>query len=362
MGSANDEVRAAELRAMRRALELAALGPARGANPRVGCVLLDPDGTPRAEGYHHGAGTAHAEVDALQALARTGRSGAGLTAVVTLEPCAHTGRTGPCTQALLAAGVARVVVATRDPNPRATGGVAMLAAHGVDLEVGLLGAQSRALNERWSLALGRGRPWVTWKWAATLDGRSAAADGSSRWITSPAARTDVHRLRARHDAVLVGTGTALADDPSLTVRLDGDEGAQPLRVVAGMRDLPATARLHDGTAPLLHVRSRDPHDVLRELAAREVRSVLLEGGPALAAAFVTAGLVDEVVCYLAPALLGAGRHAVADLGISTIADIARLQLREVERVGDDVRITARFASPPSSPPPPVTQQLQFEEA
>ncbi len=337
-----DPQRAAhELRAMRRALQLAAQGPRTGPNPRVGCVLLAPDGRVLAEGFHRGAGTPHAEAAALAALPEGAARGA--TAVVTLEPCTHTGRTGPCSRALLAAGVTRVVVADTDPNPRAAGGAAELAAHGVDVETGLLAQESRALNERWATAVGRGRPWVTWKWAATLDGRSAAADGSSRWITSAASRADVHRLRAEHDAVLVGTGTALADDPALTVRADGREveGPQPLRVVAGLRELPAGARLRDERARLLHVRSRDPHAVLAALAEQEVRTVLLEGGPTLAAAFAAAGLVDEVVCYLAPALLGAGPAAVGDLGVWSMPDIARLDLRSVQRTGDDVRLVAR---------------------
>jgi diaminohydroxyphosphoribosylaminopyrimidine deaminase/5-amino-6-(5-phosphoribosylamino)uracil reductase len=343
---------------MRRALELAERGPATGPNPRVGCVLLAPDGSTLAEGHHRGAGTPHAEAAALQAL---GGSALGATAVVTLEPCAHTGRTGPCSQALLSAGVSRVVVATADPNPRAAGGNAELAAHGVEVEVGLLGEESRALNERWATAVGRGRPWVTWKWASTLDGRSAAADGSSRWITSAAARADVHRLRAEHDAVLVGTGTALADDPSLTVRRDGVvTGPQPLRVVAGLRELPLGSRLLDADAPLLHVRTRDPHTVLAELARREVRSVLLEGGPALAAAFYAAGFVDEVVCYLAPALLGAGTPAVGDLGIRSMPDIARLRPTAVDVVGDDVRVVARPVAHPVTPAfPPQFQPSQF---
>jgi len=340
---------------MRRALELAARGPATGPNPRVGCVLTDADGTVRAEGFHAGAGTPHAEVAALSALAGSAR---GLTAVVTLEPCAHTGRTPPCTQALLAAGVARVVVGADDPNPAAAGGAEVLRAAGVEVEQGLLAAESAALNERWTTAVGRGRPWVTWKWASTLDGRSAAADGSSRWITSAAARADVHRLRAGHDAVLVGTGTALADDPSLTVRADDVDvaGPQPLRVVLGHREVPAGARLRDGRAELLVLRTRDPHEALAALAAREVRSVLLEGGPTVAAAFARAGLVDEVVCYLAPALLGAGAPAVGDLGISAMPGIARLRLRDVTQVGDDVRLTARpvAADAPAEVPGPRT--------
>ncbi|NAZ83340.1 bifunctional diaminohydroxyphosphoribosylaminopyrimidine deaminase/5-amino-6-(5-phosphoribosylamino)uracil reductase RibD, partial [Kineococcus sp. R8] len=306
---------------MRRALELAARGPATGPNPRVGCVLLDASGTVRAEGFHAGAGTPHAEVAALRALAGPA---AGMTAVVTLEPCAHTGRTAPCTGALLDAGVTRVVVAAADPNPRAAGGAAVLRGAGVDVEVGVLAAEAERLNERWGTAVGRGRPWVTWKWASTLDGRAAAADGSSRWITGRAARADVHRLRAAHDAVLVGTGTALADDPALTVRADGADvpGRQPLRVVLGHRDLPVGSRLLDARAETLHLRTHDPRAALQALAAEEVRTVLLEGGPTVAAAFWRAGLVDEVVCYLAPALLGAGAPAVGDLGVGAMPDIA----------------------------------------
>ncbi|WP_104432564.1 bifunctional diaminohydroxyphosphoribosylaminopyrimidine deaminase/5-amino-6-(5-phosphoribosylamino)uracil reductase RibD [Kineococcus xinjiangensis] len=338
---------------MRRALDLAALGPRTGPNPRVGCVLLDDRGRTVSEGHHRGAGTPHAEAAALAALA--GDVPRGLTAVATLEPCTHTGRTGPCAQALLGAGVRRVVVAALDPNPAAAGGVQLLRSAGVEVETGVLAAEGEELNERWSTAVGRGRPWVTWKWAATLDGRSAAADGSSRWITGEQARTDVHRLRGEHDAVLVGTGTALTDDPALTVRdAQGRPAArQPLRVVVGRRELPAAAALHDGAAPLLHLRTDDLTAALAQLHDREVRTVLVEGGPTLAAALWRAGLVDEVVAYLAPALLGAGPAAVGDLGIGSIDAAARLHLRAVDRVGDDVRLTARPGPPGPTPPSPT---------
>ncbi|MFB9376323.1 bifunctional diaminohydroxyphosphoribosylaminopyrimidine deaminase/5-amino-6-(5-phosphoribosylamino)uracil reductase RibD [Kineococcus gynurae] len=342
-----------EVEAMRRALDLAARGPVRGPNPRVGCVLLDPgSGRVLAEGHHRGAGSLHAEADALRDL---GRPAAGLTAVVTLEPCAHTGRTGPCTEALVSAGVTRVVVGAPDPNPVAAGGADVLAAAGVEVVAGVAAADSRELNERWDTAVGRGRPWVTWKWAATLDGRSAAADGSSRWITSPEARADVHRLRAEHDAVLVGTGTALADDPALSVRSHGRVvGPQPLRVVLGRRPVPAGARLRAPGADFLQIASHDPVEALQVLQDREIRSVLLEGGPQVAAAFWRAGLVDEVVAYLAPALLGAGPQAVGDLGIGAMDDIARLRTRSVSRIGDDVRLVAR----PTLTVPTVLQAAQ----
>ena len=240
-----------ELSAMRRALELAATpGVPRGPNPRVGCVLLDSAGGVLAEGFHRGTGTPHAEVAALAA---AGGTAEGATAVVTLEPCNHVGRTGPCAQALLEAGVRRVVFAQSDPTPLASGGARRLAEQGVQVLPGVLAEESEALNEAWTFAARHGRPMVTWKVASSLDGRVAAADGSSRWITAGPARAQVHALRAEVDAVLIGTGTALADDPSLTVRDQAGALAahQPLRVVMGRREIPAGAALRDGTAELL---------------------------------------------------------------------------------------------------------------
>ena len=330
-----------ETDAMRRALGLAAsLGVPHGPNPRVGCVLLDTDGAIVADGHHRGIGTAHAEVDALR---QAGHAARGGTAVVTLEPCNHTGRTGPCADALVAAGVARVVFAQTDPNPVAAGGAATLRAAGVEVEGGLLADEAEALNVAWTFAVTHGRPFVTWKAAATLDGRIAAADGTSRWITSELARAEVHELRAEVDAVVVGTGTVLADDPHLAVRRDGEvvAGRQPLRVVVGLRDVPPGARVLDDAAESLHLRTHDPREVLAELARREVRHVLLEGGPTLAAAFVRAGVVDAVRWYAAPALLGAGANALADAGMSTIAEALRLTVTGVAQVGADVRIDAR---------------------
>jgi len=341
---------------MRRALDLAATpGVPFGPNPRVGCVLLDADGAVLGEGHHRGAGTDHAEVDALWAARRAGHDVRGATAVVTLEPCAHTGRTGPCTRALLEAGVRRVVHAAADPTPEASGGGAVLRAAGVAVEQGLLAEEAVRVNRGWLHGLAHGRPLVTWKLAATLDGRSAASDGTSRWITGPAARADVHRLRAQADVVLAGTGTVVADDPQLTVR-PPDRPAppaehQPLRVVVGERDLPAGARVLDRAAPSLHLRTRDPHEVLGDLFDRGRRHVFLEGGPTLAAAWLGAGLVDEVVAYVAPVVLGAGAHAVADLGITTLADAFRPTVTDVAVLADDdgaqtdVRLTLAPAVP-----------------
>ena len=342
--TAGTPYRAGERAAMRRALALAGTpGLPLGPNPRVGCVLLHPDGSPVAEGYHRGAGTAHAEADALR---RAGSAARGATAVVTLEPCNHTGRTGPCAQALLATGVARVVYAQADPNPTASGGADTLRAAGVDVVSGLLEQQARELNRAWLFGVEHGRPLVTWKFAGTLDGRSAAADGSSRWISNRASRLDTHRLRGRADTVLVGTGTVLADDPQLTVR---DEHGQPaahqvLRAVVGERDIPAGARLLDDAAPTVHLRTRDPRQALEALFERGQLHVFLEGGPQLAAAFLSAGLVDEIVAYVAPVLLGAGSTAVADLGITGIDEALRPVVTDItvlDSPGEqpDVRLT-----------------------
>jgi diaminohydroxyphosphoribosylaminopyrimidine deaminase/5-amino-6-(5-phosphoribosylamino)uracil reductase len=352
-----------EADAMRRAITLAARGlGSTSPNPVVGCVILDAAGHTVGEGWHQQAGGPHAEIHALRAAGGRARGG---TALVTLEPCNHTGRTGPCSQALIEAGIARVVYAVSDPNPAATGGAVTLSAAGVEVEGGLLTDEAARGNEAWLTSVRLRRPFVLWKYASTLDGRIAAADGTSRWISSPESRADVHRLRAEADAVLVGSGTLRADDPQLAVRgVPADVTVtQPLRVVV---DTNATvkpgARVLDDAAPTLIAVAEDadaahlPEDVvvrlpraegglsvpalLAALCERDVRSVLLEGGPTLAGAFVRAGAVDKVVGYLAPALLGAGPAALRDAGITTIAQALRLDVAEVERIGPDVRITA----------------------
>ncbi len=337
----------AEHEAMLRALTVAAApGVPLGPNPRVGCVLIRDDGTTIGEGHHRGAGTPHAEVDALEA---SGGRSRGATAVVTLEPCNHTGRTGPCSEALIAAGVRRVVYAQADASPVARGGAAALAAAGIETEGGLCESEARALNRAWTFAVDRARPFVTWKFAATLDGRSAATDGSSRWVSGRAARRDTHRLRALCDVMLVGTNTVAVDDPLLTVRDADDQPLphQPLRVVMGERDLDRGHRVFGDDAPTLHLRTRDPHVALAEVFARGRQHVFLEGGPTLAAAFVRAGLVDEVVAHVAPMLLGSGRSAVGDLGITTIADALRFTITDVALLGSgDTDPTVRLTMTP----------------
>ena len=331
--------------AMRRAIELAARGPSTGENPQVGCVLLDADGTIVAEGWHRGVGTAHAEVDALSKLATVdGHPDArGLTAVVTLEPCNHTGRTGPCSVALLAAGVAAVYYATSDPGPLAGGGAERLANGGVSVTGGLLQAEAEEFQHVWLTAARLRRPYITIKWASTLDGRAAATDGTSQWITGAAARQRVHEQREASDAILVGTGTALADDPSLTARGDAGElmEHQPTAVVLGDRPLPATARLRSHPGGLIEIPGHDLTGAMATLFSSGIRRVYVEGGPTLESALIAAGLVDEYAIYLAPALLGGDQLAVHDIGAASMPDIRRLSIRSVEQLGNDLLITAR---------------------
>jgi diaminohydroxyphosphoribosylaminopyrimidine deaminase / 5-amino-6-(5-phosphoribosylamino)uracil reductase len=338
--------------AMRRAIALAARGlGTTSPNPVVGCVLLDEAGVQVGEGFHAYAGGPHAEIVAL---AQAGERARGGTAVVTLEPCNHTGRTGPCTDALIRAGVERVVYAVADPNPVAGGGARQLRAAGVDVVAGVLSDEAEAGNIAWLTALRRGWPYVIWKYAATLDGRSAAADGTSMWITSEASRMDVHALRVTVDAVIAGVGTVLADNPRLTARnlRDGSLAIrQPLRVVVDSSGrTPADARVRDGAAPTWVVTAEevgagadgrvDLPALLAALYRRGIRAVLLEGGPTLAGSFLAAGLVDKVVGYVAPKVLGAGPAALVDAGIGTIAEAVELEFTDVRQVGPDLRFTA----------------------
>lgn len=389
---ATEAPRTAETRAMRRAVALAARGTgSTSPNPVVGCVILDAAGESAGEGYHQRAGGPHAEIHALRAAGERARGG---TALVTLEPCDHTGRTGPCTGALIDAGIARVVYAVADPHDEAAGGAATLAAAGIEVERGLLAAEAEEVNLPWLTSVRRRRPFVRWKYAATLDGRTAAADGTSRWISSPASRADVHRLRAEADAVIVGSGTARADDPQLAVRhpdlLDtlGAGLRQPLRVVvdSNASAVRPGARVLDGSAPTLVAVAEDADAahleglvpvvrlpraaggrglsipmLLRTLYEREVRSVLLEGGATLAGAFVAARSVDQVVGYLAPALLGAGPAVLADAGIGTITDALRLDVTGVDRLGPDLRITAVPGGRLRPRPRPATSAVPASE-
>jgi diaminohydroxyphosphoribosylaminopyrimidine deaminase / 5-amino-6-(5-phosphoribosylamino)uracil reductase len=355
MSAAQVSVSAAELRAMARARALGerAMGTT-SPNPAVGAVVLDALGIPVGDGSTRPPGGPHAEVVALSHAGDRARGG---TVVVTLEPCAHTGRTGPCTDALIAAGVARVVVAVPEPTELAGGGADRLRAAGIDVVLGVEQAEAETgALAGWLAGVREQRPFVIWKVAATLDGRVAAADGSTRWITGPAARAAVHRMRAGCDAVVVGSGTALADDPQLTVRDEHDRltDRRPLRVVAdrGAR-LAAGARVLDEAAPTLVSAAPTPADLLAELFDRDVRRVLLEGGPTLAAAFLRDGLVDEAVVHLAPKLLGAGPSLVGDLGILGITEALSLDVVDLTPLGGDVQLLLRPNRHTGGRPPAV---------
>lgn len=350
---------------MARALKLAQRGLfTTTPNPRVGCVVVR-DGAVVGEGFHERAGEAHAEV---RALAEAGSRAAGATVYVTLEPCNHHGRTPPCTDALIASGVRRVVAAMRDPYGGAGEGGARLAAAGVAFEWGLLEAEARELNVGFVARMTRGRPWMRLKVAASLDGKTALADGRSRWITGEAARADGHRWRARACAILTGIGTVRDDDPQLTVRAV-ETPRQPLRVLvdsrlevspaarifAGGPVLVAAATANGANAAALRDRGAeivalpdaagkvDLVALARELARRGINEVHVEAGFKLNGSLVAAGLVDELLLYLAPRLLGeTGRGMFALPAVEALAHARRLAWRDVARIGGDLRLVARF--------------------
>ncbi len=351
---------------MLRALDLATRGLfTTTPNPRVGCVIVR-DGRIIGEGWHERAGEAHAEVVALEAARARGETTRGATAYVTLEPCNHHGRTPPCTGALLAAGIARVVAAMRDPNRAAAQGGERLREAGVAVDFGLCEGDARELNIGWIHRLAAGRPWVRVKVAASLDGKTALDNGVSQWITGAAARADAHRWRARSCAILTGIGTVLQDDPRLTVR-EVQTSRQPLRVVVDRHgELPTTARLLDGGAVLVvsaapprvawpehvrHVRLPGPDGrvdleaMLSLLAEQGINELQVEAGAKLNGALLGAGLIDELLLYLAPCLLGDPARGMFALPapLSELAQRVQLSIRDSARIGDDWRILARPA-------------------
>jgi diaminohydroxyphosphoribosylaminopyrimidine deaminase/5-amino-6-(5-phosphoribosylamino)uracil reductase len=306
-------------------------------NPPVGAVILDREGQIAGVGGTEPAGGAHAEVVALR---RAGSRADGGTAVVTLEPCNHHGKTPPCVGALLAAGISTVAYAVPDPNPVAAGGAARLADADVKLLAGVLAEQVAGGTLReWLHKQRTGTPHVTWKYASSMDGRSAAADGSSRWITSEASRADVHRRRAVAEAIIVGTGTVFRDDPVLTARLPdgGLAERQPLRVVVGEREISSESKVLNDDSRTMTIRTRDPHEVIKALSDRT--DVLLEGGPTLAGAFVRAGVIDRILAYVAPILLGGPITAVDDVGVPNIAMAQRWRFDGIEAIGPDVLLS-----------------------
>jgi len=334
--------------AMQRALELALRGPAIGVNPQVGAVILDSEGQIVAEGWHEGAGSDHAEVMALNSLFETlGETTlpANFTAVVTLEPCNHQGRTGPCAQALLDAGIARVVFAASDPGEVSGQGSKRLRDAGIEVIPGVLLSQAEDQGRIWLTANRNQRPYVILKWASSLDGRTAAQDGTSQWISGPESRADTHLKRSEVEAILVGTGTALADDPELTARKpDGSYYEnQPLRVVLGERDLPERLRLFNDKAKTIQIRSRSIEAALAELWSIGVKSVWVEGGPKVASDFVKSGLVDEIIIYIAPMLLGGNHVSLEDIGVQSMPEAIGLEIVENKMLGKDIYLRARRA-------------------
>ena len=329
--------------AMTRALELATKGPRSGPNPQVGCVLLDSSHTIVAEGWHEGSGTPHAEIMALHNLAATGLSAEGLVAVVTLEPCAHTGKPGTCATALLDAGITRVVYSVSDPGATSGGGAQLLRDAGVEVIGGVEETAGARLIERWLHSITTGRPWVTLKWAMSLDGRIAAADGTSQWITGEETRAKVHRDRSDHDAIIVGINTVLVDNPRLTARTPEGElyPHQPLAIVMGQRDIPGDALIRQHPGGFEHVTDHNIKELLESLGEREVRSIYVEGGATLASAFLAEHLVDEIHITMGPMLLGGPNLAVTDLGVSTMAEAHPLDIRGIDSLGDDIVVTAR---------------------
>lgn len=334
-------------------------------NPRVGCVIAR-DGKIVGRGFHRKAGEAHAEVHALQEAAQYAKAS---TVYVTLEPCSHRGRTPPCTNALIEAGVGQVIAAMQDPNPKVAGqGFAKLRAAGIRVATGLMETQARALNPGFVSRMTRGKPWVRSKLAVSLDGRTALANGESKWISDAAARRDAHRWRARSSAILTGSGTVLADDPALTVRLEESETAwrQPLRVVvdSGLR-IPAAAKLlHEPGKVCIATLERDTErrqplidagaeimdaieadgridleKLMRHLAERECNEILVEAGPGLNGSLLEAGLIDEVIIYLAPHLLGDSARGMFSISpITGMQNRRELKLTDLRQIGGNVRM------------------------
>jgi len=327
---------------MQRAIALSENGLGRTApNPIVGAVIVGTDGAVIAEGFHDRVSSAdHAEVVALKI---AGDKARGATMYVTLEPCNHTGTTGPCTQAIIDAGIGAVVYAVADPNAAAAGGAEVLKAAGIEVIAGVGEVEAAYSNRAWLTKIIKGRPFVTWKVAATLDGKVAAMDGTSKWITNEESRADVQKVRRAVDAIMVGTQTVIADDPHLVPR-DGHKGANPLRIICGTQELPKGAQVFDSAARTKIIASKDLDVVAAELLATGVNHILLESGPTLASAMLHACMLDELIIYQGSALLGAGKNFVADLGAVTLDHAMRMPRVSTETFGDDVKSVYRITN------------------
>jgi len=305
-------------------------------NPNVAAAIYSGDGALIAEGAHNRLiSPDHAEVVAIK---KAGKAAHGATIIVSLEPCNHAGATGPCVDAIIEAGIRKVIYAVKDPNPIAAGGAERLQAAGVEVEY-IEGKQLALTQGAWLHRITTGRPYFIWKVATSLDGRIAASDGTSQWISSPESRADVQYLRAQSDAILIGTGTALADNPTLRPRIDG--ATAPLRIVMGSRDVPTDFNLHDDGSETIFIKSHEISELLAAVSALPINQILVEAGPELGSALFAAGVIDELVIYQAPILLGAGKSWLEDIGVSTINEARALSAPSVTTCGPDFKFRYR---------------------
>jgi diaminohydroxyphosphoribosylaminopyrimidine deaminase/5-amino-6-(5-phosphoribosylamino)uracil reductase len=321
---------------LKRANELACLGLGlTGSNPIVGAVVVGIDGAIIGEGFHKSG--PHAEVVALE---QAGQSAKGATLFVTLEPCNHQGKTGPCTEAIIKAGIAKVVYAVRDPNPLASGGAKALEAAGIEVVLNSDVSEISNCNRAWLHKVRTNRPYFIWKIATTLDGRTAAIDGSSKWITGEESRAEVSKLRSESSAILIGTATALTDNPNLIPRvLETSRQSNPVRIVMGLREIPNDFNLHNDAAETVFVRSHDFSELLEFCSERDFNQVFVESGSELGTALLKADLIDELVIFQAASLLGSGQSFIGDLGATNISEKVDFVIRAVAQFGNDLKIT-----------------------
>ena len=321
---------------LKRANELACLGLGKtGSNPIVGAVVVSPDGAIIGEGFHKSG--PHAEVIALEQAADLAN---GATLYVTLEPCNHYGKTGPCTEAIIKAGIAKVVYAVRDPNSLASGGAKVLDAAGIEVRFNTEVAEIAHSNRAWLHKIKNGRPYFIWKIATTLDGRTAAIDGSSKWITGPDSRAEVSKLRSESSTILVGTATALADNPNLIPRdIEATKKINPVRIVMGLREIPSEFNLHNDAAETVFLKSHDFSELLKLCADLDFNQVFVESGSELGTTLLKAGLIDELVIFQAASLLGSGQSFIGDLGATNIKEKMDFVIRDVAQFGNDLKIT-----------------------
>ena len=321
---------------LKRANELACLGLGKtGSNPIVGAVVVSPAGAIIGEGFHKSG--PHAEVVALE---QAGQSAKGATLFVTLEPCNHQGKTGPCTEAIIKVGIAKVVYAVRDPNPLASGGAKALETAGIEVVFNSEVAEIAQSNRAWLHKIKSNRPYFIWKIATTLDGRTAAIDGSSKWITGPESRAEVSQLRSESSAILIGTATAFADNPNLIPRdLETTRQSNPVRIVMGLREIPSDFNLNNDAAETIFLRSHDFSELLKLCVERDFSQVFVESGSELGTALLKAGLIDELVIFQAASLLGSGLSFIGDLGATNIKEKMNFLIRDVAQFGNDLKIT-----------------------